>query len=273
MEVYTSISFTTQSVPQAAAFTNAFLDELADNVDSEISDILNQLNNFRHQGGCFQLEEIMLKMTGTYEEEFRKIFLNTAQAVPDVPFEAKVITSGDEHAENLFEYAGGYFKRRYWYMIDWPVQDYCPECGIEFPESISLADWIDAGRKDVCPQCGHLLFEPDWYTLKEEKIPIQPKVDNEKESADTLFNLLWALQKTKRNKSLLNRSKICGCGKCLEIFSPSEIRWWQSDDTARCPHCGSDSILGDASGFHVTEEFLGQMCRYLKEKWSDELEI
>ena len=58
-------------------------------------------------------------------------------------------------------------------------------------------------------------------------------------------------------------SERCGCFYCLAAFAPDEIdRWITEADgrrTALCPACGIDSVLGSASGFPVTPEFLGRM--------------
>lgn len=71
----------------------------------------------------------------------------------------------------------------------------------------------------------------------------------------------------KRNRVELLDSTVCGCFYCLAIFAPDEISDWLEDGfgisdagvTALCPHCGIDSVIGDRSGFPVTEEFLRTM--------------
>lgn len=66
-----------------------------------------------------------------------------------------------------------------------------------------------------------------------------------------------------RNKRQLEQSKICGCFSCCEIFPPSEITDYISDEepTAECPYCHIDAVIGDASGFPITEEFLRTMMK------------
>jgi len=34
------------------------------------------------------------------------------------------------------------------------------------------------------------------------------------------------------------------------------------DDTALCPHCGIDSVIGESSSVPITKEFLGKMKKY-----------
>ncbi|MDO4649441.1 MAG: cytoplasmic protein, partial [Eubacteriales bacterium] len=60
------------------------------------------------------------------------------------------------------------------------------------------------------------------------------------------------------HKDQLLTDKKCGCFFCIEIFSPKEIREWIEDTiaTAICPYCGVDSVIGECSGFLITEEFL-----------------
>ena len=58
----------------------------------------------------------------------------------------------------------------------------------------------------------------------------------------------------------LERSSICGCFYCLSIFPPSEIVEWVDDgQTAICPKCPVDSVIGSASGYPITKEFLQRM--------------
>ncbi len=63
----------------------------------------------------------------------------------------------------------------------------------------------------------------------------------------------------------LSKDTECGCFYCLKIFSPTEIKMWIKDysGTAVCPYCGVDSIIGESSGFPITEDFL----RKMKERW------
>ncbi|MCK6628712.1 MAG: cytoplasmic protein [Anaerolineae bacterium] len=59
------------------------------------------------------------------------------------------------------------------------------------------------------------------------------------------------------------RSTICGCFYCLHIFRPGEILdWIDGSQTALCPKCGIDSVIGSNAGFPVTTEFLEKMQMY-----------
>jgi hypothetical protein len=62
-------------------------------------------------------------------------------------------------------------------------------------------------------------------------------------------------------------SKICGCFYCLATFSPNEIIDWIDEkdnigQTALCPRCGIDSVIGIESGFPISQEFLKKMHQY-----------
>ena len=70
-----------------------------------------------------------------------------------------------------------------------------------------------------------------------------------------------------RNREQILRSDRCGCFYCLAVFPPSAIRSWVSEyepkgQTARCPQCDIDSVIGSASEFPVTEGFLRRMQEY-----------
>ena len=69
-----------------------------------------------------------------------------------------------------------------------------------------------------------------------------------------------------KNEESVRRSSFCGCFHCLRTFPPSEAIFMPEADgkrTAWCPECGIDAVLGDASGFPITEDFL----RKMKEEW------
>lgn len=63
------------------------------------------------------------------------------------------------------------------------------------------------------------------------------------------------------HKTELKKDKICGCFYCFKIFNPNEIEEWIDDSkgTALCPYCGIDSVIGESSGFPITEDFLKEM--------------
>jgi hypothetical protein len=48
------------------------------------------------------------------------------------------------------------------------------------------------------------------------------------------------------------------------VFSPDKIIDWsldEPDETAICPYCGIDAVLGDNEGYPLTESFLKAMYK------------
>ena len=64
------------------------------------------------------------------------------------------------------------------------------------------------------------------------------------------------------NMGKLIEDKKCGCFYCGSIFDPMEISEWTDADTALCPYCGIDAILGEYTGLPVALPFLTQMHEY-----------
>jgi len=81
----------------------------------------------------------------------------------------------------------------------------------------------------------------------------------------SLPDFLTAHDKCTANRRDVAASHSCGCFYCLSEFGPSEVVDWVPDDegdTAVCPRCGIDSVLGSASGYPVTPMFLHEMHEY-----------
>ena len=73
------------------------------------------------------------------------------------------------------------------------------------------------------------------------------------------------------HRAEVEASQSCGCFYCCEVYPPAEISEWIEDafrdgrrgETALCPRCGIDSVLGDKSGLPITDaDFLKAMNRY-----------
>jgi hypothetical protein len=67
----------------------------------------------------------------------------------------------------------------------------------------------------------------------------------------------------------IRSSERCGCFYCLAIFTPFEIKEWTDisesrpqGETAVCPKCGIDSVIGSESGYPITKVFLESMSRH-----------
>ncbi len=87
-----------------------------------------------------------------------------------------------------------------------------------------------------------------------------------------MADLLAANRHATNNQAEIEASRVCGCFCCMQIFSPDAIVAWSgldvsdfdnpdsaSNGTALCPRCGSDSVLGDKSGYTIDPEFLARM--------------
>jgi hypothetical protein len=67
------------------------------------------------------------------------------------------------------------------------------------------------------------------------------------------------------NRAAIEISELCGCCECRAIFPPTQITRWINDrdgDTAECPKCGIDCVLGSSQGYPITPEFLAEMSYY-----------
>lgn len=78
-------------------------------------------------------------------------------------------------------------------------------------------------------------------------------------------DLLVAHTHSYKTRSEVLQSTTCGCFFCLRTFQPAQITGWvdETDDgigqTALCPFCSIDAVIGDKSGFPIDPDFLEQM--------------
>jgi hypothetical protein len=69
-----------------------------------------------------------------------------------------------------------------------------------------------------------------------------------------------AHKRCSRHRAEIESSQQCGCFHCKKIFRPDQIvDWIDEQQTALCPACGIDSVIGSASGLDITEAFLEEM--------------
>ena len=75
--------------------------------------------------------------------------------------------------------------------------------------------------------------------------------------------VILAHKRSIRHRMEIEASALCGCFYCLNIFVPARVAEWCDDgQTALCPHCGIDSVIGDASGYPVEQDFLTAMNQH-----------
>lgn len=76
-----------------------------------------------------------------------------------------------------------------------------------------------------------------------------------------------------RHRARIEASLRCGCFCCFCCFAgfaPAEIDEWTDDgETALCPRCGIDAVLGDAGDFAPDAAFLQAMHR----RWFDAIDL
>lgn len=78
-----------------------------------------------------------------------------------------------------------------------------------------------------------------------------------------LFEIKEAHKTSIRHRNILRDSDACGCFCCLDMFDYKNIDdWCDNGDTALCPSCGIDSVIGSASGYPITQPFLEAMKKY-----------
>jgi len=76
-------------------------------------------------------------------------------------------------------------------------------------------------------------------------------------------DLKAAHKHSNRHRAELESSDQCGCFHCLEVFSTKQIDVWVDDeDTALCPICGIDAVIGSTAGFPLTAAFLSEMRQH-----------
>ena len=84
--------------------------------------------------------------------------------------------------------------------------------------------------------------------------------------------LLAAYRYVSNNWLQIEASTVCGCCSCQQIFPSEEISAWTGLDmdnmddpaavnaqTALCPRCGVEAVIGDKAGFPINAHFLGRM--------------
>lgn len=74
------------------------------------------------------------------------------------------------------------------------------------------------------------------------------------------------------HRAEIEASDKVGCFCCRKVFSWKDVTEWVDDgETAMCPYCGIDAVLGSASAYPITQEFLEQMqIRWFGEQDDDE---
>jgi hypothetical protein len=77
-----------------------------------------------------------------------------------------------------------------------------------------------------------------------------------------VYDLTEAHDHSTANRAELEQSATCRCFYCLAAFPPAEVEEWIDDrdgQTAICPRCGIDAVVGSASGVDMSDDFFAAM--------------
>lgn len=62
------------------------------------------------------------------------------------------------------------------------------------------------------------------------------------------------------NRVEIEKSLKCGCFSCGRLFDATEVEEYTNDgETALCPYCGVDSVIGDSSGIELNPRLLSEL--------------
>ena len=81
-------------------------------------------------------------------------------------------------------------------------------------------------------------------------------------------NIIEAHKHSSKHRAEIEDSAVCGCFHCGAAFDPSEIRNWVDNNaqgigqTAMCPRCDIDSVIGSKAGFPIETAFLSAMSSF-----------
>jgi hypothetical protein len=90
------------------------------------------------------------------------------------------------------------------------------------------------------------------------------KEDHERRRASFPEAVRVAHEHSSNHREEVLAGTTCGCFYCRATFPTDEITEWTDEvdgvgQTALCPRCGIDSVIGDRSGFELSREFLSLM--------------
>lgn len=79
------------------------------------------------------------------------------------------------------------------------------------------------------------------------------------------YDVIKAHEYSLNNKKQIILSDKCGCFHCNKIFESKEVKEYIKDkeETALCPYCKVDAVIGDESHYPINEHFLKKMNK----KW------
>lgn len=95
---------------------------------------------------------------------------------------------------------------------------------------------------------------------KYQDIPKESQMSDIERMEKTEDALRDAHQHTIHNREEVEKSSTCHCIACQTSFKPSDIDdYADAGDTALCPNCDCDAVIGDACGIELCDELLQQL--------------
>jgi hypothetical protein len=92
-------------------------------------------------------------------------------------------------------------------------------------------------------------------TIKAPATPKPPPPDVSK--------FVAAKERASRHRAELEASGRCACFFCFKKFATTEIKTWiDAAETALCPFCGLDSVLGSGTDHRIDDQFLRKMHQH-----------
>jgi hypothetical protein len=68
---------------------------------------------------------------------------------------------------------------------------------------------------------------------------------------------------TMKNRAIVESSRQAGCMYCGKIFQINEIKsYTDNQKTCLCPYCNVDAVIGDNSGYEITEKSLQEANKF-----------
>ncbi len=131
-----------------------------------------------------------------------------------------------------------------------------------------LFDGLRIPATNILPEARKVSAEEDKAVTEAIKRDIEYRKAHDLDRADVIterFSIQYlkaAHEASFKNKESILRSEICGCFSCLKTFAPGEVTFRKETDgqeTAWCPYCDMDAVLGNASGYPITQDFLKAM--------------
>lgn len=122
----------------------------------------------------------------------------------------------------------------------------------EIPAPVDVVDGVETAS--------FLYFGKEYFLRADRFIPksYAPTLNGRLERNDD--RLKDAHLHTIYNREEILESKISYCICCQTFLHPSEIDDYADDNqTAICPYCGTDSVIGDASGIRLTDDLLARL--------------